>query len=142
MPELPSRRETLQGMVSPSSLPLSPSPQPLPTISHYVHLTHAADSPPLFLNALDWQRELTRLGVTDNQWRISEANKEFLICDRYTPEPLQTTNEMFPLVTTVSVLILWSLRMPQTVLLTMLPLFTTATGCLSGAGPTHILESH
>ena len=43
----------------------------------------APDSAPLFLSVRDWQREMTRLGVSGDQWRVSEANKEFLICDRY-----------------------------------------------------------
>lgn len=44
-----------------------------------------ADAPPIssFLNMKDWQRELLRLGVTNDQWRVSEANKHFLVCGRY-----------------------------------------------------------
>lgn len=42
------------------------------------------DSPPIssYLSPKDWQRELQRLGVTNDQWRISEANKHFLVCGR------------------------------------------------------------
>ncbi|CAI7998415.1 Myotubularin-related protein 10-A [Geodia barretti] len=43
------------------------------------------DSAPLFLGVRDWQRELTRLGVAGDQWRISDSNKEFLICDSLCP---------------------------------------------------------
>ena len=45
----------------------------------------AADPPaPSFLSPRDWEKELHRLGVTSDQWRVTEANKRFLICDRYT----------------------------------------------------------
>ncbi len=37
---------------------------------------------PTFLTARDWQRELQRLGVTNDQWRVTEANKKFLVCSR------------------------------------------------------------
>ncbi len=42
------------------------------------------DVPPVpsFLNARDWQRELLRLGITNDQWRVSESNKLFLVCNR------------------------------------------------------------
>ena len=41
------------------------------------------DTPiPSYLNPRDWQRELTRLGVTNDQWKVTEVNKKFLICNR------------------------------------------------------------
>ena len=41
------------------------------------------DTPtPTFFNARDWQRELDRLSVSNDQWRVSEANKHFLLCGR------------------------------------------------------------
>ena len=50
---------------------------------HHDHYLPSDTSPILsFLNARDWQRELLRLGVTNDQWRVSEANKHFLVCGR------------------------------------------------------------
>lgn len=37
---------------------------------------------PSYLNPRDWQRELTRLGVTNDQWKVTEVNKRFLVCNR------------------------------------------------------------
>ena len=43
----------------------------------------ATDTPiPSYLNPRDWQRELIRLGVTNDQWKVTEVNKKFLICNR------------------------------------------------------------
>ena len=38
---------------------------------------------PSYLNPRDWQRELTRLGVTNDQWKVTEVNKKFLVCNRW-----------------------------------------------------------
>lgn len=45
------------------------------------------EAPPIpsFLSGKDWQRELLRLGVTNDQWRVSEANKHFLVCGSLCP---------------------------------------------------------
>ncbi len=37
---------------------------------------------PSYLTARDWQRELQRLSVTNDQWRITEVNKKFLVSSR------------------------------------------------------------
>ena len=43
----------------------------------------AQDTPiPSYLNPRDWQRELHRLGVTNDQWKVTEVNKKFLVCNR------------------------------------------------------------
>ena len=47
-------------------------------------LASGADTPiPSYLNPRDWQRELIRLGVTNDQWKVTEVNKKFLVCNRY-----------------------------------------------------------
>lgn len=44
------------------------------------------DTPtPTFFNARDWQRELDRLSISNDQWRVSEANKHFLLCGSLCP---------------------------------------------------------
>jgi len=46
---------------------------------------HADSLAPSFLSPRDWEKELHRLGVTSDQWRVTEANKRFLICDSLCP---------------------------------------------------------
>jgi hypothetical protein len=43
------------------------------------------DTSPSFLNARDWQKELDRLGVNQKQWRVTEANSHFLLCESLPP---------------------------------------------------------
>ena len=55
-------------------------------LSTHTHTHSLADTlAPSFLNPRDWEKELHRLGVTNDQWRVTEANKRFQLCDRYRP---------------------------------------------------------
>lgn len=40
---------------------------------------------PSFLNPSDWQKELHRLGITGDQWRVTEVNKRFHLCETLCP---------------------------------------------------------
>eukprot|EP00731_Ephydatia_muelleri_P016587 Em0009g1011a len=47
---------------------------------------------PTFLNPHDWEKELSRLGITGDQWRVTEANKRFSICASLSPYFVCPTN--------------------------------------------------
>ncbi|XP_019856165.1 PREDICTED: myotubularin-related protein 10-B-like [Amphimedon queenslandica] len=60
-------------------------------VVHKTKDTHSSSSSssqdviPTYFNPRDWQKELDRLGVNQKQWRVTEANQHFLLCDSLPP---------------------------------------------------------